>query len=221
MTPKMLDPARTAEVEGTILDASRDLLAQGGVEGLSMRLIADRVGISATAIYHYFSGKDELIHRVVERGFRQFGEYLRAAADAHPRGSLARVQALGEAYLRFAFENEASFRVLFNIQRSDPPRTLEDLPDGGGYGLLRQAVVDAMEAGVMRRADPDLVVLFLWSLTHGLITISLACRIQDCSEHQLNHDPNELLTAFGTFIRNGIRAPASPAADPMQVDGGN
>lgn len=223
MTPKTVDHERTAEVEAGILEAARDLLAEGGLGALSMRVVADRVGISATAIYHYFENKDELVRRVVKRGFRQFGHYLQQAAASHPQGSLERVQALGEAYLRFAFENEAYFRVLFSIQRSDP-QTIEDLPEEGGYGLLRQAVVDAIAAGTMRDANPDLIVLYLWSLAHGLVTIALTCRIEDCPEFEnISRTPVELFQAFGSLVRDGISAAEPTAAALAQVRsaGGN
>ena len=207
MTPRIADPARTAEVENTIVEAARDVLAEGGLQQLSMRHLADRVGVSATALYHYFENKDELVSRVVSRAFRRFGEYLEDAAQTQPKGSIERVLALGEGYLRFAMENEAYFRVLFSIQRDDPLR-LEDLPEGGGFDLLRQAVVDAIEAGAIRDIEPDLMALYLWSVAHGVMTITLACRIEEChgaDQTGVPETPLELFRAFRTLVRDGLR----------------
>ena len=201
--------------EEAILGATRDLLAEKGLQGLSMRALAQRVGVSATAIYHYFENKDELVRRVVEGGFQRFGEYLEEAQRAYPKGSVERVRAVGEGYLRFALENHAYFRVLFSLEHPDP-HSLDDLPEGGGYGLLRQAVVDAMEAGTMRTVDPDLMVMFLWSLTHGLLTISMACRIDHCPEFgkdPVARTPLDLFQAFGPLVRNGVVGPAEAARD--------
>ncbi len=204
----------SGEVETAILEAARDLLAEKGLQGLSMRTVAERVGVSATAIYHYFENKDALVASVVQGGFHRFGEYIEQAMAPHPKGSLERVRAVGEAYLRFALENHSYFRVLFSLQHPDP-HALEDLPEGGGYGLLRQAVVDAMDAQTMRRVDPDLMVMFLWSLTHGLLTISMACRIDHCPEfgkESVAHTPLEMFRAFGPLVREGITGPAAPPA---------
>lgn len=173
-----------------------------------MRVVGDRVGVSAPALYHYFDSKDALVRRVVEMAFRRFGEYLSRAADEHPCGSLERVWALGRAYIRFAMENQASFRVLFSIQRGDP-RAIEDLPEGGGYALLRQAIADAIEAGRMRRASPELVAMYLWCVAHGLVTISLACRFEhgeDCAAPELPESPEELFHAFAPIVNGGLRA---------------
>lgn len=211
MTVNQTATRRSADVEATILTAARDVLAQRGIDGLSMRAVAERVGVSATALYHYFENKDALVERVVQSGFQRFGEYLQQAAERHPRGSLERVRALGEAYVRFALENQAYFRVLFSLRPGQPQR-IADLPDGGGYGLLRAAVVDAMAAGTMRRDDPDLVVMYLWSMTHGLLTIAMACRIEECPELGpgfTGRQPLDLFRAFGTFVHEGLaRQPA-------------
>jgi AcrR family transcriptional regulator len=215
MAGKEISANRTGDVEGAILDAARDLLAEKGLQGLSMRTVAERVGVSATAIYHYFENKEELVHRVVRQGFQRFGEYIEQAMGAHPRGSLERVRAVGEAYLRFALENHAYFRVLFNLQRPHA-HNIEDLPEGGGYGLLRQAVVDAMESGAMRTIDPDLMVMYLWSLTHGLLMISLACQIERCPEFgsdTMARTPMDMFHAFGPLVREGVLGPAAVAAE--------
>lgn len=187
--------AQPTHVETAILEAARDILATRGVEGLSMRHVAEQVGVSATAIYHYFNGKQDLVNRVVLSAFERFGTYLRQAMWEHPHGSVERIVALGEAYIRFALENQAYFRVMFNIRPEDRA-ALEELPDAGGYHLLRTAVEDAMRSGTIRGevdevsdsdADatrlplhPDLVSMYLWSTAHGLVTLALCGAADRC-----------------------------------------
>jgi AcrR family transcriptional regulator len=199
---------RGAGSEQAIMDAARHILAHRGPDALSMRAVADRVGMSATAIYRYFESKDVLVARVVQRGFERFGEYLREAAERHPRGSLERLAALGEAYIRFALENQEYFKLLFSLQHPDP-HSLDDLPESGGHGLLRRAVVEAMDSGAMRRADPDLVAMYLWSVAHGLLTLSMTCRLDECPEFSkgaMAHGPVELFRAFRDLVRQGLAA---------------
>ena len=121
---------RSAETEASIVEAARNIMAEGGYAAVSMRSVAERVGLSATAIYRYFAGKEDLIGRVVRSGYRRFGESLTEAAEHHPAGSLERLFAMSDAYVRFAFDNQEYFRVLYNIQSR--PRDLEDLPGSGG-----------------------------------------------------------------------------------------
>lgn len=205
---------RSAETEAAILEAARDLLAEGGLEALSMRVVAERVGLSATAIYRHFEGKQDLVRCVVELGYRRFGEYLQDAAERYPVGSLDRLAALGESYVRFAFENQEYFRVLFNIQ-ARRPRAVEELPGGGGYNLLRECVMDAMEAGALRRADPDLVAHYLWTHVHGLVTLGLACSLDGCgcAGSAPPPSPANQFHAFTPFLWEGLRPPmAGPDA---------
>ncbi len=187
-----------SETEAAILNAARDLLAAGGLDAVSMRALAARIGLSATAIYHYFRSKEDLVDRVVQHGFQRSEEYLRTAVDRFPHGSMERVAALGEAYIRFALENRQYFKIIFAIQ-PEAPRAIEDVPGRGGYLVLRESVMEAMESGAIRRDDPDVVVLFLWSVVHGLVTIFMAC------------DPAPMLEGVGLCDGDGGEAEATIA----------
>ena len=208
---------RSAETEALILDAARTLLAEGGMPALSMRVVAERVGLTATAIYHHFEGKEDLVGRVVRDVYAQFGEYLTEARQRHPKGSLERIVALGDAYVRFAFEHQECFRVLYSIQ-TRMPRDVDELPSGGGYDLLRGCVVDAMESGVLREVDPDLIAHYLWTSVHGLVTLALACNIEarQCCPGDTGAPSSavDLYRAFTPFLVDGLRAgDGKPVAD--------
>jgi AcrR family transcriptional regulator len=216
MASRVVEVPRAAETEAAIVEAARDLLAEGGLDTLSMRAVAGRVGVSATAIYHYFENKQALVDRVVLSGFRRFVDYLVAAADRVPADSPDRLHALGLAYLRFALENRQYFKVMFTIQPEDP-RALEELPGGGGYELLLESVELAMEAGDIRRDDPHLVAFYLWSHVHGLATLCLACDFEPVSGCE--SDPLEAFSRFREFIREGLRPrDASSEAGSSQAE---
>lgn len=212
VAPQGAQSEPSKETEAAILEAARDIMAEGGLEGLSMRAVADRIGLSATAIYHHFKGKDDLVSRVVHIGYRRFGEYLQQAIAARPPGSVERLMAMGEGYVRFAFDNREDFRVLYSIQGRNP-RDLEELPGGGGYQVLRQCVVDAMESGAIRAADPDLVAHYLWTCVHGMVTLALACNLEacECGGRDAGSSAVELFRSFNDFIRHGLSGPAAGA----------
>ncbi len=208
--------AKTADAESRIVEAAAELLAAQGVKALSMRTIADRVGVTATAIYHYFEGKQDLVQRVVEMGFRRFGEYMRAGATGTPEASLERIIAMGEAYIRFAMENRSYFQVLLMMEHEDS-KTIEELPEGRGYPILRQAIVDAMDAGNIRRADPDLVAVYFWSYVHGLVNLVLSCKMdkhKKCEHSRIPTSPFELYRACQPFLRAGLE----PAREKVRTE---
>ncbi len=214
-------PTRSTEqLRDSILRIARDILAGDGLAALSMRTVAERAGVSATAIYHHFDGKQALVDQVVAAGYRRFGAYLEEAIAHHPMGSIDRLAALGEAYIRFALENQAYFRVIFSMQ-SDTPRSLAELPGGGGYYLLRQCVVDAIDAGTLRRdAEPDVIAHFLWSVAHGLVTLELACGIPTPDAEGCPGEGEgsaiDLFTLFRCFVERGVLAPPPVAPNPPQ-----
>lgn len=205
LSPQTVSPEQSPDTVRAILDAARDVMAEGGLEALSMRAVAERVGLTATAIYHHFKGKDDLVSQVVRIGYRRFGESLQQAMSNHPEGSLERLIAMGEGYVRFAFDNKEDFRVLYSIQGRNP-RDLEDLPGGGGYPVLRQCVVDAIASGAIRPADPDLVAHYLWTCVHGMVTLALACNIEgcECGGADKGASAVELFRSFNDFIRHGL-----------------
>lgn len=217
MTPGVAESPRTSSTETAILEAARDLLAEGGIDALSMRAVAARVGVSATAIYNYFENKQALVDNVISIGFARFDKYLREAVADRPEGSAERLQALGEAYIRFALENREYFRVLFAMH-SELPRDIEELPEGSGYSLFRQSVIDAMKAGSIRKTDPDLVVLYLWTLVHGLVTLLLGCQPDARCRHSGEElDAHSLFTRFGDLVFLGLRPQQMPEAETRTV----
>ena len=212
MTPKVSDPGRAMETEAAIIEAARDLLADGGLPAVSMRAVGQRVGVSATTIYNYFENKESLVERIVALGFQRFESYLARAIEEQPVGSMDRVAAIGSAYARFAVENVQYFRIIFTIQPRTP-RDLDELPGRGGYDLLRQCVLEAIESGAMRATDPDVVVLYLWSVVHGLVTIFLACSPEPLLEEMGidASDPGQavipMFEAFRELVADGLAGP--------------
>ena len=196
------------DTERAMYEAARDILAEQGLEALSMRALAARVGTTPTAIYHYFQNKEDLVRRVVLRGFQEFETSLHQAVEDLPKGSVDRLAAIGLAYIRFAAENEQYFKITFGIQAGC--RELDEVPARGGYDVLRQCVVDAMDAGTIRRSDPDLVVLYLWSVVHGLVTIFMACECESTLEETEIRIPDDvsptehLFQRFRDYVENGL-----------------
>ena len=78
---------RAEQLPNAILRIARDVLATQGLDALSMRSVADKAGVSATAIYHHFDSKQALVEEVVSRGYGRFGDYLEAAIAPHPTPS--------------------------------------------------------------------------------------------------------------------------------------
>lgn len=86
MVPLARPTMHTAEVRTRLLDAAVSLLAEKGVDDLSLHEVAASANTSTTAVYTLFGGKRELVAAVVKEGFRMFAASQSAPA---PRGLLA------------------------------------------------------------------------------------------------------------------------------------
>lgn len=166
----------------TILEAARDILSEGGLDALSMRAIAKRIEYSPGTIYLYFRDKDDLIRSLVMEAMNLLLRYMRRAlADIGPDATPARQhRATGYAYVRFAMENTAHFRVMFEIpgvaQMVDCPQPtdLEPMPDHESFDFVTELLRRAVAVGELSIPEPRHGALVGWGLLHGLVSLFLS-----------------------------------------------
>lgn len=141
----------------TLLEAARRLTAERGPHGFTLAEAARLAGVSPSAPYRHFRDKDALLAEVGRRGFAEFGQRMRDAANA---GGLA---AMGPAYLRFAREEPGYYGVMFGWRA---PREGE-VEASGSFSALVNAIARAFPASV----DPErarLLGLQIWAMSHGV-----------------------------------------------------
>ncbi|WP_372783174.1 TetR/AcrR family transcriptional regulator [Phenylobacterium sp.] len=160
-------PYHHGDLRRALIDAASRLLEAEGPSALSLRAVAREAGVSPAAPYHHFKDKGELLEAVAHEGWTLLDQALaRAKAEApSPREAMNN---LGVAYVCFARENPALYRVMY-----DTARDKEALPDemqqgeDSAYCKVRDTLV---EAG----ADPDdaldieLATVAAWCSAHGL-----------------------------------------------------
>ena len=95
-----------------LIDEALATIRTDGVEGLTLRGIGSRLGVSRTALYRHFADKQALLTAVATEGFRLLRQELAAAWQGGANGR-ASFDAMGTAYVRFAQANPAHYRVMF------------------------------------------------------------------------------------------------------------
>ena len=143
-------------------------LAGGAAGDLSLRAIARKVGVSATAVYRHFPDKTALIDALSIEGDRLLGEASRRAQESAGGGRMG-FDATGRAYVRFALNHPALFRLMMARFRGMPGD-----PDAQSVGLrLLVDNVAAMSAPDVPLAERALRALQSWALVHGLAMLML------------------------------------------------
>ena len=166
---------RRAEVHRAILDAAVDLFEGHGYEAFSLRGVAVEIGYSATTIYHYFQDKDDLLLHVAMEGFARFGEELQAAYDG-AADPLARLEAIGRAYVAFGLEHPVHYRLMF-LQRGEflsreAPADYESVIDA--FAVLERVVLECLEAGRLPPGEVRAYANALWAHVHGIVALGIA-----------------------------------------------
>ncbi len=165
-----------------LLDAARDVVATDGLEGLTLRAIARRAGVSHGAPLRHFPTLAALLAAVAADGFAR----LVATIDAHldtaehsaaARGTrlsaVERIAVAGQGYLDFARLDPGVFEVTFRRERVD---VSDDDYRQQGYRSFRQLVtlVEAAQAEGWHADRPaDSLACVLWAHVHGLAVLSL------------------------------------------------
>ena len=163
-------PYHHGRLREALIDATLQLLEEGGPESVTVREAGKRAGVSSGAPFRHFPTKRALLTAVAEEAIGRFrAEIEKAQKEADPDDPLARFRAVGVAYLRYALGNPMHFRVV-----SD--RNLIDL-DGSEIfrhhnaeiqGLMNDLLEEARQRGMLRQVDQTLVPLAARALVYGL-----------------------------------------------------
>ncbi|CAN5561967.1 TetR/AcrR family transcriptional regulator [soil metagenome] len=173
-------PYHHGDLHAALIAAAVTLLTRMGPAELSLRGVAREAGVSAMAPYRHFADKDALLAAVAGDGFRQFETRLRQATAAAP-DARAGLIAQGVAYVRFAHDQPALFRLMFGPMITKAV-ALEHLDRDSAPALdaLRGAVATAYPAAEPARRDD--LVLTCWSLVHGLASLIVDGRLHASAE---------------------------------------
>lgn len=161
--------AEPVDVKRKVLDASLAFIAKEGPDGLSMREVARRAGISHQAPYHHFGDRAGIFAAISEEGFKMLTAAFRdvLASSSHPsRGCF-------EQYVRMALDHPGHFRVMF---RSDicglgVDEAATNAAEESFGELLN--MVDRITGGAVSEKTRYAWASLLWSTAHGFATLLL------------------------------------------------
>jgi AcrR family transcriptional regulator len=172
-----LDSDDIAAFRRRIGDAATKLFAAHGYEAVTMRAVADALGISAMTPYRYVSGKDELVALVRKAAFQRFADALERAS-ARVSDPEKRLRVLKRAYLELAVEHGDEYRIMFELRGAGDAKRWPELEREAArsFGILLEAVRAAVTAEVID-GDPLTIAHLLWAGAHGLASLRLAGRL--------------------------------------------
>lgn len=152
-----------SDMRDTILENAKCLFIDRGYHGLSMREIAEAVGVSKAALYYHFKDKEELFIAVLNRGL----EIISKQIDVIEKNSSSNVEKIRQ-FMEFVLTQPAEQRAVIRLgtqeisQLSQEARKdFDETYHVKFIGKIRSIFVEGMKAGEFKEVDPDIAT---WSL---------------------------------------------------------
>lgn len=153
------------------------ILEKEGPEAVSMRRVAQAVGITPMAIYHHFPSREALLHTITEREFSKLLSYM----QAHPQkgGVEDRLLAVMTGYVDYAFAQPRIFDFVFSRPRPGARQFPKDFRARRSPTLnpVADLLAAEMQRGILKKDDVWEAAFALWAHVHGYVMLYRAGRV--------------------------------------------
>lgn len=168
------------DLQNALVSAAIELISKGTAEQLTLRAVSRRVGVNHRAVYNHFEDLTSLLAAVAEQGYRNLLELLKVTlAPMQRAGPERRMEAIACAYVAFAIDNPAHYRIMFGRRLNEDGRfpVLEELVQQA-YELIDAEIVNGIDLGRFELRTRREMVFAFWSLAHGFASLTLVRRIK-------------------------------------------
>jgi AcrR family transcriptional regulator len=181
--PKERNAVPTQELRDACICAAREAIARHGIESLSLRDVARRLGVSHQAPYKHYPSRDHLLAEVMRRCFQQFAQHLDARKHFdEPHQDL---ESLGRQYLSYAQQQPLEYRLMFGTPWPAAAEHSDLLHESThAFDILRQVLRRIHGGSARQRERVDLDAMFVWSTMHGLVGVMNGNCIDKLGLHQ-------------------------------------
>ena len=173
--PRSLSSAEVEAFRERLCDVAEQMFAAHGAEDVTMRELATALGVSAMTPYRYFKDKDAILAAVRTRAFTRFAAAMREGMSVLRKRGFRQG---GDAYFKFALENPAAYRLMFDTQQPTADRYPELVAATEGARDTMSGWLRELEAEGRFRGDVDLYAHAIWSVMHGAVMLELAGKLK-------------------------------------------
>ena len=162
--------AEPIELKESCVRAAREVIAERGIEHLSLREVSRKLGVSHQAPYKHYPSRDHLLAEVMRRCFQSFANAL----DDHPPSDdpVRELGDMGRQFLAYANAHPLEYRLMFGTPWPAPAEHPELVRDARhAFERLRGALRRIYGPSEQMRQQVDLQAIFIWSAMHGVTTI--------------------------------------------------
>jgi len=164
------------QLRAALIAATETILAESGVEALTLREVARRAGVSPAAPAHHFESLKGLLTAVATLGFEALAEELAAGNERGGPDPVERLRQQGVGYVRFALAHPGRFLLMFRKERLNPDDPALKAAGGRAFGLLAEGVraIRSLAPATPLDAETETLLMLAWSGVHGFAHLALA-----------------------------------------------
>jgi len=191
----------TINIKESCLDSAHEIIAERGLDALSLREVARRLHISHQAPYKHFPSKDHLLAAVLSRCFSRFAyalEHREKNNDLY-----FNLQTLGVAYLHFALNHPLEYQLMFNTQWPNSAKSKDMIANScKAFDVLKHTLTSIHGENDLGKEKAELDAIYIWSTMHGYASIlqSNAMEHLDIKEKTMQHATEHIFM----MIRKGL-----------------
>lgn len=159
------------QLRAEIVAAAKELMAAASTaDDVSIRAVADAVGVTPPSIYLHFEDKNALLSAVVVDVFTELDAAMLAAAEGLT-DPLDRLHAFGIAYIRFALAHREHYRIA--AMDPCPQPDVDEVLRSSAFEHFNATVIECVQAGIFAGDDPLPITLQLWAAAHGIASLMI------------------------------------------------
>ncbi|MDP9094070.1 MAG: TetR/AcrR family transcriptional regulator [Actinomycetota bacterium] len=197
------------QLRAEIVEATKQLLAaSANADDVSIRAVADAVGVTAPSIYLHFADKNELLGAVVSDVFSTLDAAMLAAAET-AQSPMDRLRAFGLAYVMFAIAHPEHYRIA--TMDPCPQPHVDEVLASSAFVHFNDTVTECMDAGIFAPGDPMPITLDLWAAAHGIASLMIAKPFLPWGDAEVVADRALCAAALGHAARTLIGDEVTPA----------
>ena len=196
-----------------LIEATLQLVVERGAENFTLADACRAAGVTTAAPYRHFQGKQEILAEIASRGFVELKNRATAIVAEKGEGTLKGIIALGQAYVAFAVEETAVFRLMFG---QEPSLKKAEHVLGTGQAcfanLIHQVALYCERNHV--HGDPQQIALRLWTFVHGAASLLID---QDYEAIAPTIDVNQLIASATPGLLAALPLPSRSVKHPTST----
>lgn len=168
-----------------ILTAALEIARQEDWSALTIRKVGEHIEYSAPMVYEYFKSKEDILLEILQEGFRQLTATMQQARTSAENGE-GRLLKIADAYWQFATNNRELYQLMHGLGGVPLDKTAIAQAVQEVCTIAQEAILEWAEIQNVAISDALGATEIIWSLLHGLVSLTLVNRVEGGEQRARN-----------------------------------